>query len=140
MIWMQNKAFKSGMVRDPTCYAVRNLKTWNTSYTHVQTIHPRSGCLLETLTLAFSCHIGEFIPSIPLISLEIVYNKPRPFFLLHLQGKNKQKVVILFLQKVKLDVIFRHAELEALQEDKKNYNCMCKLSLSLTKFVCPTRE
>jgi hypothetical protein len=66
-----------------------------------------------TLTLCLSHHTGDYIPSIALATLEIVYNKPHPSILLHLQAKIIQKVLILFFQEVKLDIIFVHAQLKA---------------------------
>jgi hypothetical protein len=57
--------------------------------------------------------------------------------LLHLQDKNTQTVVILFLQEMKYDVFFRHAQLNAprrqeeLQPHYKKVNC----SQLSTKFV-----
>jgi hypothetical protein len=71
-----------------------------------------------TLTLGLSHHTGDYNPSIALASLEIVYNKPHPSILLHLQATIMQKVLILFFQEVKLDIIFRHAQLKAIRRQE----------------------
>jgi hypothetical protein len=57
--------------------------------------------------------LGEYFLSITLTPLEIVYNKPHPSVLLHLQDKNTQKVLIWFRQELKRDIIFRHVQLKA---------------------------
>ncbi len=44
--------------------------------------------------------------------LEIVYNKPQPSILPHLQDRNTWKIIILFLQEVKWDIIYRYAQLK----------------------------
>jgi hypothetical protein len=72
------------------------------------------------LTLALSHHSGDYIQAITLTTLEIVYNKPHPSTLLHLQDSKTRKVIILLLQEIKRDIIYRHAALKTL-EDKMNY-------------------
>jgi hypothetical protein len=65
------------------------------------------------LTLALSRHSGDFIPRIELTPLEIVFNKPHPLILLHVPDGTTRKVLILFLQEIKRDIIFRRAALAA---------------------------
>jgi hypothetical protein len=74
----------------------------------------------RTLTLALSCHTGEYIPFTTLIPLEIV-RQAHPSVLLHLQDSSSQKVFILFLQEVKRDpdTVFRHAQLKTSRRQEK---------------------
>ncbi len=65
----------------------------------------------RVLTLAVSRHSGDFIPRIELTPLEIVSNKPHPSILLHVPDGTTRKVLILFLQEIKRDIIFRRAQL-----------------------------
>ncbi len=45
----------------------------------------------QALTLDLFQHMGEYVQAIILTPLEIVFNKPHPFRLLHLQDSNMQK-------------------------------------------------
>jgi hypothetical protein len=66
----------------------------------------------RVLMLAISRHSsGDFIPRIELTPLEIIFNKPHPSILLHVPDGTTRKVLILFLQEVKRDIIFRQAQL-----------------------------
>jgi hypothetical protein len=63
--------------------------------------------------LAISRHSGDYIsvPGINLTPLETVYNKPHPSILFHIKNGTTRKVLILSLQEVKGDIIFRGAQL-----------------------------
>jgi hypothetical protein len=65
----------------------------------------------KVLTLFLSRHSGDFIPRIDLTPLEIVFNKPHPSILLHVPEGTTRKILILFLQEIKRDIIFRCAQL-----------------------------
>ncbi len=65
----------------------------------------------RVLTLSLSRHSGDFIPRIDLTILEIVFNKSHPSILLHVPDGITRKVLILFLQEIKRDIIFRVAQL-----------------------------
>ena len=49
---------------------------------------------------------------IDLTPLEITYNKPHPSILLHVKDGTTRKVLILLLQEVKRDIVYRHAQLK----------------------------
>ncbi len=57
-------------VWDATCW-----KLWNIFSMLVITTQPRSGPCLAEPTLSLSRHIGEYIPAIALMPLEVVFNK-----------------------------------------------------------------
>jgi hypothetical protein len=62
--------------------------------------------------LSHSRHTGEYIPAIALMPLKIAFNKLHPSLLLYLQDNNTRKLVILLLQEVNCDTIFRHVQLQ----------------------------
>jgi hypothetical protein len=66
----------------------------------------------QALMLALSQHTGEYFPAIILKPLEIVYNKAHPSINLHLKESNTRQVVIISLQEVKHDIVFRYAQLK----------------------------
>jgi hypothetical protein len=47
-----------------------------------------------------------------LTPLDILFNKPHPSFLLHVTDATTQRVLILFLQEIKRDIIYRRAQLQ----------------------------
>ncbi len=63
----------------------------------------------KLLTLALSHHSGEYIPAVVLTPLEIVFNKPHPSILLHIPDATTRKVLILLLQEIKRDIVYRRA-------------------------------
>jgi hypothetical protein len=65
----------------------------------------------KVLTLSLSRHCRDFIPRIDLTPLEIVFNKPHSSVLLHVPDGTTRKILILFLQEIKRDIIFRRAQL-----------------------------
>jgi hypothetical protein len=66
----------------------------------------------KSMTLAISQHSGDCIPNMVLTPLEIVFNKPHPSILLHVTDATTWKVLILFLQEIKRDIIYRQAQLQ----------------------------
>ncbi len=66
----------------------------------------------KSMTLAISQHSGDYIPNMVLTPLEIVFNKPHPSILLHVTDATTRKVLILFLQEIKRDIIYRRAQLQ----------------------------
>jgi hypothetical protein len=78
---------------------------------------------------------GEYILSIIITLLEIVYNKCHQSLLLRLQDKNTQKVVTFFLQELKRDVIFRHAQLQAPRRQEELQQCIQAHLLSVVNKI-----
>jgi hypothetical protein len=66
----------------------------------------------KSMTLAISHHSGDYVPNMVLTPLEIVFNKPHPSILLHVKDATTQKVLILFLQEIKRDIIYRRTQLQ----------------------------
>jgi len=112
-IWTQNKAFKSGMAPDACCYRCDEVETMEHLLYACENYSAKIWDLAgRALTLAISGHTGDYIPMIDLTPLEITYNKPHPSILLHVRDGTTRKVLILFLQEVKRDIIYRHAQLK----------------------------
>jgi hypothetical protein len=67
---------------------------------------------LASKSLAISQHSGDYTPKMVLTPLEIVFNKPHPSILQHITDATTRKVLILFLQEIKRDIIYRRAQLQ----------------------------
>ncbi len=78
----------------------------------------------QVLTLSLSRHTGEYILAIALMVLEIVFHKPHPSILLHLQNSNMRKVDILLLQEARRNIIFRHVHLQVPRGQEELQSCI----------------
>jgi hypothetical protein len=111
-VWTQNKAFKSGMAAEGTCFRCDETETMEHLLYGCENYSAKIWALAgRVLTLSLSRHSGDFIPRIELTPLEIVFNKPHPSILLHVPDGTTRKVLILFLQEIKRDIIFCRAQL-----------------------------
>jgi hypothetical protein len=121
-IWTQNKAFKSGMATEATCFRCDEVETMEHLLYGYENYSANIWAMAgRVLTLSLSRHSGDFIPRIDLTPLEIVFNKPHPSILLHVPDGTTRKVLILFLQEIKRDIIFRQAQLaEPRRQDNSN--------------------
>ncbi len=108
-----NKAYKSGRAPDALCYRCEEVET--IEHLHYSCEH-YSAKIWElagkSMTLAISQHSGDYVLNMVLTPLEIVFNKPHPLILLHVPDATTRKVLILFLQEVKRDIIYRRAQLQ----------------------------
>jgi hypothetical protein len=112
-IWTQNKAFKSGRATDAKCYRCEEIETMEHLLYCCEHYSAKIWDLTgKSLTLALSHHSGEYIPAVVLTPLEIVFNKPHPSILLHVKDATTRKVLILLLQEIKRDIIYRRAQLQ----------------------------
>jgi hypothetical protein len=78
----------------------------------------------KSLTLAMSHHFGEYIPALVLTPLEIVFNKPHPSILLHILEATTRKILILFLQEIKRDIVNRRAQLQEPRRREELHPCI----------------
>jgi hypothetical protein len=112
-IWTQNKAFKSVRALDALCYRCEEIETMEHLLYCCEHYSAKIWDLAgKLLTLALSHHSGEYIPAVVLTPLEIVFNKPHPSILLHISDATTRKVLIIFLQEIKHDIIYRRAQLQ----------------------------
>jgi hypothetical protein len=68
------------------------------------------------MILVISRCSGDYIDSIDLTPLEIIYPEHHPFILLQITDDTTQRVLILCLQEVKREIIFPHAQLMILRK------------------------
>jgi hypothetical protein len=68
------------------------------------------------MTLVISRCSGDYIDSIDLTPLEIIYPEHHPFILLQITDDITRRVLILCLQEVKREIIFPHAQLMILRK------------------------
>jgi hypothetical protein len=86
-IWTQNKSFKSGRAPDALCYRFEEIETMEHLLYCCEHYSAKIWDLAgKSLTLAFSHHLGEYIPAVVLTPL------------LHIPNANTRKVLILFLK------------------------------------------
>jgi hypothetical protein len=112
-IWTHNKAFKSGRAPDALCYRCEEVETMEHLLYNCEHYSAKIWDLVgKSLTLAISHHSGDYIPALVLTPLEIVFNKPHPSILLHIPDATTRKVLILFLQEIKRDIVYRRAQLQ----------------------------
>jgi hypothetical protein len=112
-VWTQNKAFKSGRAADAKCFRCEEIETMEHLLYCCEHYSAKIWDLTgRSLTLALSHHSGEYIPAVILTPLEIVFNKPHPSILLHIKDAITRKVLILLLQEIKRDIIYRRAQLQ----------------------------
>jgi hypothetical protein len=132
-IWTQNKAFKSGRATDARCLRCEEIETMEHLLYCCEHYSAKIWDLAgKSLTLALSHHSGEYIPAVVLTPLEIVFNKPHPSILLHVPDATTRKVLILFLQEIKRDIIYRHAQL---QEPRRREELHLRIQAHLVSVV-----
>jgi hypothetical protein len=73
----------------------------------------------HSMTLAISQHTGDYIPSIVLTPLQVVFNEHYSSILIHFKDSFTWKVLILLLQEIKQDTIFHHAQLQSPRRRKE---------------------
>jgi hypothetical protein len=132
-IWTQNKAFKSGRATDAKCFRCEEIETMEhllyCCEHYSEKIWDLTG---RSLTLALSHYSGEYIPAVILTPLEIVFNKPHPSILLHVKDATTRKVLILLLQEIKRDIIYRRAQL---QEPRRREELHPRIQAHLTSVI-----
>jgi hypothetical protein len=112
-IWTQNKAFKSGQVPDVLCYRCEEVETMEHLLYSCEHYSAKIWDLAgKALILAISHHFGDYVPALVLTLLKIVFNKPHPSILLHITDATTWKVLILFLQEIKRNIVYRQAQLQ----------------------------
>jgi hypothetical protein len=94
----------------------------------------------KAVTLAVSHHSGDYVPAMVLIPLEIVFNKPHPSILLHVKDTTTRNILILFLQKIKQDIIYRRAQLQEPRQREELHPCIQAHLVSLINKVTALLE
>jgi hypothetical protein len=65
-----------------------------------------------TLTAAIAHHTQEYTAWVDLTPKEIIYNKPHPSILLKKSDKYVRNIILIFIQEVKRDIIFRRMQIK----------------------------
>jgi len=111
-IWTNNKAFKSGMVDSPNCERCGEIETMEHL---ILNCDHYSALLWEELStsfkLAIQTMVGHDIACINLTPREIIFNAPHPSIILHIPDKTSRLVLIMLVQEIRRNIIFRRMNL-----------------------------
>ena len=111
-VWTQNKAFKSGRDDSPHCYRCEHVETMEHLLYECEHYSSRVWELLgHALTNALAEHSAHPTPVIIFTFLEIIYNKPHPVLKTHVENATTRTVIILLIQEIKRDIIYRRAQI-----------------------------
>jgi len=118
-IWTNNKAFKSRLRDDPGCEWCGDIETME----HLLYGCPNHTILLwaETsvlLTEVISREAERPIARIQLTPREIIFNAPHPSLLLHIGDAKIRETILLFIQELKRDIIYRRMNIKEHQKNK----------------------
>jgi len=136
-IWTNNKAFKSGIMDSPLCYRCDEVETME----HLLYQCPNYAEVLWeefglTLTDTISQYSNEYTARIELSPKEIVYNKPHPAILLRLSDKLVRNTVLVLIQEVKRDIIYRRMQIkEPLRQEVPRIRIQAHLLSVIRKLV-----
>jgi hypothetical protein len=75
-----------------------------------------------------------------LTPLEIVFNKAHPSILLHIMDATTRKVLILYLQEIKREIIYRHAQLQEPQRREELHPRIQTHLISVINKICALLE
>ncbi len=111
-IWMNNKAFKSRMRPDPYCDRCKKVETMEHLLCECEYYsEPLWSKLSEGLTMLLNEVSMDRVPRIELGQTNIIFNIPHPSLLLHMQDKASRNAILLLIQEVKRDLIYRRMNL-----------------------------
>ena len=107
-VWTNNKAFKSGRRDDPNCDWCEETETMEHLLygcdNHTSLLWREISTLMTRLITRLA---GKQVARMDYTPKEIVYNVPHPSIQLHLQDGEIKKTLILFIQEIKRDIMYR---------------------------------
>jgi hypothetical protein len=111
-IWTNNKAYKSRMRNDPNCERCDQIETMEHNLCeclhYAQPLWIRLG---EIFTRYLNSVSEEHVPRVEYTQLNIIYNVPHQSILLHVNDKLSRNTLLVLIQEVKRDIIFRRMNL-----------------------------
>jgi hypothetical protein len=111
-IWTNNKAFKSRMRPDPHCERCKKVETMEHLLCECEFYsEPLWNKLAEGLTMLLNDASTDRVPRIELGQTNIIFNIPHPSLLLHIHDKSSRNAILLLIQEVKRDLIYRRMNL-----------------------------
>jgi hypothetical protein len=111
-IWMNKKAFKSRKRPDPNCERCNKAETMEHLLCECEYFsEPLWSKLAEGLTMLFNDISSDRVPRVELTQTNIIFNIPHPSLLLHIHEKTSRNAILLLIQEVRLDIIFRSMNL-----------------------------
>jgi hypothetical protein len=111
-IWTNNKAFKSRMRPDPYCDRCQEVETME----HLLCVceyyaEPLWNKLAGGLTMLLNEVSTDRVPRIELGQINIIFNIPHPSIKLHIHDKESRNAILLLIQEVKRDIVYRRMNL-----------------------------
>jgi hypothetical protein len=111
-IWTNNKAYKSRMRPDPYCERCKKVETMEHLLCECEFYsEPLWGKLAESLTMLLNDISIDDVPRVELGQTNIIFNIPHPSLILHIQDKPSRNAILLLIQEVKRDIIYRRMNL-----------------------------
>ncbi len=111
-IWTNNKAFKSRLRPDPYCERCKKVETMEHLLCECEYYsEPLWNKLAEGLTMLLNDISTDRVPRIELGQTNIIFNIPHPSIILHLHDKSSRNAILLLVQEVKRDLIYRRMNL-----------------------------
>jgi hypothetical protein len=110
--WTNNKAFKSRMRLDPNCDRCGKTETMEHLLCECEYY---SECLwnrlAEILTIYYNDISMTYVPRVDLGQTNIIFNIPQPSLLLYIPDKETRNAILLLVQEIKRDIIYRRINL-----------------------------
>jgi hypothetical protein len=111
-IWTNNKAFKSRLRPDPQCERCKKVETMEHLLCECDHYsEPLWNKLAESLTKLLNDASEGEVPRVELGQTNIIFNIPHPSLLLHIHDAPSRNAILLLIQEMKRDLIFRRMNL-----------------------------
>jgi hypothetical protein len=111
-ICTNNKVFKSRMRPDPNCERCNKVETIEHLLCDCEYYsEPLWSKPAEGLTMLFNDVSSDRVPRVESVQTNIIFNIPHPSLLLHIHEKTSRNAILLLIQEVKQDIIFRRMNL-----------------------------
>jgi hypothetical protein len=111
-IWTNNKAYKSRLRPDPYCERCKRVETMEHLLCECEYYsEPLWNKLAESLTRLLNDVSLDEVPRVELGQTNIIFNIPHPSLLLHIQDKPSRNAILLLIQEIKRDLIYRRMNL-----------------------------